>query len=175
VGHNGGVRWFNAKTHDDVVADLQTHRGGASRVLAHASGPDAEVLCVVDALALRRAGEWTLIEWQMVQSGGWKGERSRLEWQLADQSRGHVVLDDPGRVPEVFQERVNASIIIQQGFDVPGGGRVMIAGRRSLVPGEQDRPLVWQAVAQGKAKLPDPQVRQFVLDATASLRADYEF
>lgn len=155
--------------------ELRAHRGRPSRVLAHAEGPDADVLVLVDALAVRRAGGWTVVPWQMIQTGGWKGERGHLEWQLADQTKDSVALRDPGRVPESFQERVNASIIVQQSFEVPSGGRVVIAGRRSLTPGDEAQPPVWQAVAQGAAKLSDPQVREFVLATTAALRADFEF
>ncbi|WP_203567106.1 hypothetical protein [Aestuariimicrobium ganziense] len=169
------MRLFRSKPPTALTDDLATHLGRRPRVLARGTGPGVEVLTLVEALAVQRDGHWTIIEWHLVQSGGWRAERGRLEWRLADQSRDRVELSEPGRVPETFQERVNASIIIQQTYDAPGGGRVMIAGRRSLVPGRGDQEPVWQAVTQGGAKLSDPQVREFVLDTTARLRADYGF
>lgn len=156
-----------------LVADLRAV-GIEGRVLAQAEGPAGHaVIALEDQLALRDGDGWTAVGWHLLKGGGWKKDTQTLRWSTNAGEGGEVHLDDPGRVPEVFNERVMASIVVQQNYDAPGGGRVMIAGRRRLGPGAHGEKVVWQAVTSGSASLADPAVADFVIARTAELRADY--
>ena len=155
-----------------MTRDLERVAPGG-RVLAWADGPDGALAVALDGvLAVRTQGEWEVHGWHLLQGGGWNRDSSTLRWTTNEDVRGSIVLDEPGRVPEVFNERMMASIVVQQNFDAPGGGRVMVAGRRAL--GATSSGTVWQAVTQGKAKLDDPVVREFVLERTAELKDQYD-
>ncbi|CAI9411139.1 hypothetical protein AESSP_02588 [Aestuariimicrobium sp. T2.26MG-19.2B] len=164
---------FGRKTLPPAVSrDLESRVPGA-RALAWAAGPDDSWAVALDsALAIGRRGQWEVHGWHLLQAGGWNRDSSSLRWTTNTDERGSIVLDDPGRVPEVFNERVMASIVVQQNFDAPGGGRVMVAGRRAL--GAAGGATVWQAVSQGRADLDDPQVRAFVLARTTELQEQYD-
>ncbi|MGJ6979542.1 hypothetical protein ACSDQ9_03295 [Aestuariimicrobium soli] len=157
----------------DVIADLARQVEGG-RVLAWAVGAgDAVAVALDSAFAVRRDGVWEVHGWHLLQGGGWNRDSSALRWTTNTDERGSVVLDEPGRLPEVFNERMMASIVVQQNFDAPGGGRVMVAGRRPL-GGAGEGATVWQVVTHGRAKLDDPEVRAFLLERTAELKEQYD-
>lgn len=145
-------------------------------MLAWASGPDDGLAVALDsAFAVRRAGEWEVHGWHLLQGGGWNRDSSALHWTTNTDERGSVTLEEPGRVPEVFNERVMASIVVQQNLDAPGGGRVMIAGRRPLGgAARRAQSTVWQVVTHGRARLDDPEVHAFLLERTAELKEQYD-
>ena len=60
--------------------------------------------------------------WHEIERGGWNGETEQLRWQTYGGARSAVALPDPARVPEVFKERVDASIVVRA--FVPLGGPV---------------------------------------------------
>lgn len=166
------MSWFSKSRPDaTAVNELAAHLGRRPRPLAWASGPDAYALGLAEGLAVRQDGEWDLIGWHEIESGGWQGETGELRWRLDDDTEGSVALTDPGLLPELLRERVEASIVIEQYLDVPGG-RVVIAGRRAL--GDPEAPIVCHAMPVGGANLDNPVVRQRVVDATEKLRLDYE-
>jgi hypothetical protein len=58
-----------------------------------------------------------------------------------------VVLTEPGSLPDLFRERVGASIVVQQRFELSRGRAAMIVARRRL---DDDRhPLIWSLSRQG--------------------------
>lgn len=157
-----------------VVEDHREQTGYSGRVLASASGPRVEVLAFTDRLAVRVGDEgWREIGWHQVQTGGWKAERDELHWRLTDGSTEAVQLDEPRTLPTVFRERVQATIAVQDQFDVPGGGAVLISARRDLSAGSAE--LIWSATAVRGARMDNPVVKALADEALARLRADYDF
>ncbi len=142
-----------------------------------------------DALALRHpdagdgdvggggaAGPWRVLEWPEVRSGSWDGETGRLSVTTLDGTTQRLKLTEPGRLPGVFHERVQATILVEERISVPGG-EVLVSGRRQpagVDTGSQGQRVVWHAVAIGRADLADPQVSRLVVAATERLRSDYE-
>lgn len=157
-----------------LVADLKAAGVPIGQVLATAqgSGQDA-VVALDDQLAVRDDQGWTTTGWHLIQGGGWSKDKSALTWTTNSGQKHSVVLDEPGRVPEAFNERVTASFVVTQSYDAPGGGRVTIAGRRPIGRSAAEQNIVWQAVTAGSATLADPEVRDFVVARTAELRDDY--
>jgi hypothetical protein len=74
-------------------------------------------------------------------------------------------------MPSVFRERVQASIVVNEQLTVPDNrGQVLIACRRNL---GADEPLRWLVEPIGRTDLNDPPVRDFVIQQTERLRAEY--
>ena len=140
-------------------------------VLAVGRGEGALVVAQRDILTVRQADQWQVMGWHEIQRGGWRSEDQALSWELVDGSRGSVVLSDPGQVPSVFRERVQASIVVNEQVTVPDDrGQVIIVGRRNL---GTDEPLRWLVEPVGRTNLSDPWVRDFVVLQTERIRAEY--
>lgn len=148
---------------------VQPHPG---HLLAWASGPRVELLAFTDHLAVQRGQQWQRIGWHEVRTGGWKSESDELHWRLLDGSTERLALTEPGRVPEVFRERVNASIVLDETFPVPSGGAVLVSARRDL--GNPEPRLLWSATSVQGARMSDPEVSDLATRALGLLRADYD-
>ena len=161
----------------DLSAELKRLRPEAGSVMAVGTGDGLTVVACRECLALHRAAptedqdEWEFIGWHLITRGGWNKRDSELRWTLADESQDKVSLSDPGDIPDAFRNRVQASIVIEQVYDAPGGGHVVLAGRRRL---GDDTTIVWQVTTLGVARLSDPAVARFATDRAAELRADYD-
>lgn len=158
----------------EAARELSAHLGRRVQVLTEGRGEGVVVLGLVDALGVRRDQDWELVEWHLIRHGHWDEEQRTLSWVLADDTSGSVVLSEPGRVPELFQERVKASIVVEDRTPAPGGGWILLVGRRSLAHSDDPEPgIVWQVLAEGAAELRDPQVSEHIVARVAALESDY--
>ncbi|MGO4957181.1 hypothetical protein ACTQ49_07890 [Luteococcus sp. Sow4_B9] len=157
-----------------VLASYRDQTGDRRTPLAQASGPRIDLLGFTDLFAVRYAAQdWQMIGWHQVRSGGWKAEREELHWRLLDGSAGAFHLTSMGAFPGLFRERVQASIVVEDRFEVPTGGMVLLAARRDL--GQAQPTLEWTVDAVRGASLDDPEVKDLADRALARLRADYDF
>lgn len=175
------MRWpWEHDRDDDLISDLagfldETPGAVRRRALATARGAEDSAVALREGLALRRsASGWRVLQWPEVRSGSWDGETNRLTVTTLDGGSTVLRFDDPGLLPGVFFERVQATILVEERVKVPGG-EVLVSGRRQPagVPGDES-PVVWHALAIGPADLNDPAVSRLVVAATERLRADYE-
>lgn len=121
--------------------------GRRVRVLAWARGADGLVVGLAHALALHNAEGWRFVPWHTIDSGGWNAETGRLRWRPVDGSSVEIALDQPGSLPELFRERVGASIVVHERFELSRGRAAMIVARRRL---DDDRaPLIWSCTQVG--------------------------
>jgi len=182
------MRWPWTPDRDDhLIADLAAFLGEPPqqvrrRTLATASGPRDGVVALREGLALRGAevGEpasgWRVLQWPEVRSGSWDGETTTLRITTLEDERLAVRLTEPGLLPEVFVDRVQATLLVEERVKVPGG-EVLVSGRRQpagVGPSAEGPAIVWHAMAIGPADLNDPEVSRLVVAATERLRADYE-
>lgn len=138
-----------------------------------ATGNDGLWIVVLpDALAEQRADGWRFVGWHEIDRGGWNSQNSELTWELVDGRRGSVLLDDPGRVPEVFAERVAASIVVQQHVEIDGTREgAVISARRDL--GDRSAPLLWRT-RRGRGTPDSIEVQHVLAAETQRLRTDYD-
>lgn len=160
---------FAARPDKSLVKELATQTGGRVDVIAHGSGPEASLLATREILALRSRGDWRIFGWEEVTSGSWRAELSTFSWKTTEGEDFSVHLDDVGRLPELFQERVQASTVVTVSHDLTRG-RVQIIGRRKLDGSDETR---WYAVAGGGADLADGPVAALVIAETDRLKAEY--
>ncbi|MGA4668700.1 hypothetical protein ACPCG0_02700 [Propionibacteriaceae bacterium Y1923] len=157
----------------EVASELKRRRPQAGTVMAVGHGDGLTLVATTECLALHRPDhdEWEFIGWHLITRGGWNQKASKLRWTLADDTTTFVTLTEPGNIPDVFRDRVRASIVVEQSFPAPGGGHVVISGRRKLAG---DQGLVWQVSTLGAARLSDPRVADLAREKAAQLRYDYE-
>lgn len=150
----------------DEVAELVGQRPS---VLAWGTGEAATVLGLRYAFAVKEDA-WRLVGYHTVARGGWRPDVRVLWWEDLDQTMHEVNLDDPGQFPELFRERVNATILADR---VVGetGCQARITARRDLA--DVDARVHWAASPMGATSSTDPAYEQLVEAGIAALRIDY--
>ncbi|PKQ30911.1 MAG: hypothetical protein CVT62_10590 [Actinobacteria bacterium HGW-Actinobacteria-2] len=114
---------------------------GKARVLARSASAGRPVLGLTDRLIYPTDGGWSEIAWHEIERGGWDNATRQLNWSTVDGTWVAVELDDPGRIPQLFQERVNATVAYSRHLEFDGHHSVVISARRSLV--DVAAPLIW--------------------------------
>ena len=146
--------------------------GRQVRVLARGRAGDRWVLGLPGLLAWQEGDGWATIDWHRILRGGWQAETSRLAWIEYDGTRGELALGDPGTLPDLFRERVTASILVRR--DVPVAGTrhgVTVVGRRVLDTDPAE--IQWHASLNRGTRWTDPGAREAAERALAELRADF--
>ena len=121
----------------------------------------------------RAAGDgWRHVGWHEIEHGGWNAETRKLSWAEYGGRRGSIELTGPGRLPELFRERVAASIVVERFVPISGDRGVVVNGRRDL---GADRPVItWHATLGRGLTWSTPGLRETVDEAMAELRAEYD-
>lgn len=131
----------------EVYASLAAAAGNRPRVLAWALGAHGPVVGMPDRLAISGPDGWLFVPWHEIGAGAWNAENGQLRWTLVDGQSDAVQVDDAGSLPDVFRERVGASIVVQQRVELDRGRAAMIVARRRL--DDRAAPLVWSVTRQG--------------------------
>lgn len=118
------------------------------------------------------ARAWSHLGWHRIERGSWNGEARRLSWTDYDGVRGSATLPRPGRVPELFRERIAASIAVEEIVQVGGGRSVAISGRRDLSAPESR--LEWQTSLSRGLNWQQPGLRALAEEVLARLQAEYD-
>ncbi len=153
-----------------VFASLDASVGGGAKVLAWAPTADGHAVGLADRLAISDAGDWRFVEWHEIETGGWNREAAALRWVKTDGSEGGVTLVDPGGLPELFMERVEATIVVRLPYESLGGRQVTITARRGL---GADQQIVWGWSAPDRSRLSAAVVSDVEAEV-ARVRAEYE-
>lgn len=156
----------------DELTGLDAAVGKAVDPLAVARGDGALVVATRGCMAVSREGRWQVVPWDEILNGGWDAPTTTLRWSLLDGTRESVQLGDPAELPGVFIERIQASIVVQKRFEIPGElGTIVISGRRN--PARADD-LRWMVQPIGRTDLADPEVRRVATAETENLKREYE-
>ncbi|WOP17827.1 hypothetical protein [Raineyella sp. LH-20] len=116
---------------------------------------------------------WQVLAWHRIVRGGWDKDIRRLSWVDYDGHRGELPLEEPRSLPELFKERVEASIMVRRQVSVPGTKNgVVVVGRRVL--GAEPAVLEWHASLNKGTHWSDPGAREAAETALAELKADYD-
>ena len=176
-----GRRWWSRSrgvptdAHASWRASLSQLPGRPARILAWAPTVDGGLVLLSPAVisALRDAG-WRQHGWHEIERGGWNAETAQLSWQTYAGTRGAAVLPDPARVPEVFRERVDASVVFERFVPLGGAGErgVVVSGRRDLAGGGTD--LTWHTTLTRGVTWRTPGVRELADTSLAALRREYD-
>lgn len=139
-----------------------------------ASGRTAlgQVLGLADALVYSEDTDCHEVAWHEIDSGGWDHESGTLRWTTVDGYSSALVLTGIGRLPDLFNERVTASIACIRTVNLAGSGTAVITARRDLA--HPTSALIWR-VAPGKGVQPQQVDRDpLVAVELERLRAEYD-
>lgn len=143
------------------------------KVITCGRGENVTVIAVTEGLVVLTDETDSAVAWHEIVHGGWNGNTSTLTWDFLDGSGASVMLQKPGKIPEVFKARVTESIAATRSVPVHGGD-VLIAGR---IPAghlaDPERSITWTAMARESADLNDPETRQKVVEATDALKKEW--
>ena len=152
------------------TASLAEQPGRPARILAWARGPDGYVIGSPAALSWGEA-EWSHVGWHEIERGGWNSETTKLSWTLYGGRRGSVGLDEPGRLPELFRERIAATIAVERFVPVSGDRGVIVTARRDL---GADGGISWHSTLTRGLTWQTDGVRAVADDAVARLRTEFD-
>ena len=145
------------------IDELASFLGRRPRVLAWARADGDLVAGLLDGLAVRESGAWGFTPWDEIEHGGWDGRE--LSWRGGDGRRRTFALTAPGRLPELFHERVQASILGQWPVRWDGGSASVVLRRN---PGLTDAPARWRVIASPGVAVDGAPARQAI---AAAMRA----
>lgn len=123
-------------------------------------------------LSLGDTGSWQHIGWHQFERGDWNAETQALRWALYGGTRGTAHLQTPARLPELFRERIAASIVIERFIPVRGTKGIIISARRNLA--DQDGPLDWHRSLSPGLTWDERGVEDLAELTIADLRTEYD-
>lgn len=156
----------------NTLESLERHLGQRPRVLAWGRSTDGIAVGLPDRLAYNGPDRWLDQLWHRVARGAWDRSTSTLRWSSVEGAGQELTLTQPGKLPELFNERVSASIVLQRLVDLPTRGSAQITLRRDL--GDPHAALMWSVLPQGRARLDEPGAQAVVAAELARLRAEYD-
>jgi hypothetical protein len=119
----------------------------SARILAWGRMPDGYCIGSPALLSYGSDDGWQQVGWHEIQRGGWNAERGELSWTEVAQPgqiarRRTIPLTEPGRLPELFRERVAATIAVERFVPIAGEHGVIVTARRDL---SQDGSISWHS------------------------------
>ena len=119
---------------------------------------------------------WKHIGWHEIERGGWNAELRKLSWVLhaapgKPSPRGSLELLKPGRLPELFRERISATIAIERFVPLVGERGVTITARRDL---GASGTVAWHSTLTRGLSWETDGVRAAVDQAMEELRTEYD-
>lgn len=156
-------------------SSLAESPGRPTRVLAWApTSEEGMVVLSPAALSISSRDGWRHVGWHEIERGGWNSETAQLHWQTYAGARGAALLPDPGRVPEAFKERIDATVAVERFFPIAAGSDrgVVISGRRDLADGPTT--IDWHATLTRGVTWRTPGARELADAAMAELRRGYD-
>jgi hypothetical protein len=168
------ARGLPRDVHASWVASMAAEPGRPARILAWAAGgAPVERFCIGSPAVLSAGGveAWQHVGWHRIERGGWNDELHQLSWVQLDGRRGSVQLDAPGRLPELFRERIEATIVVRQFVPLAGERGVTVSARRDLGAGGG---IDWHTSLTRGLSSQDAEVQRAVDDALAATRAEYD-
>ncbi|MSS45687.1 hypothetical protein FYJ43_06460 [Cutibacterium sp. WCA-380-WT-3A] len=164
--------WWTKGPSADEMARLRAVLGFDDvKVLASGRGDGVTAIAVIEGLVVLTDDADSAVAWHEIVRGKWNGNTETLSWEFLDGSGTSVVLNKPGKIPEVFRAKITESIAATRTVPVRGGS-ILIAGR---IPAGHlaDGSITWTALARESADLNDPETRQVIMETTSSLKKEW--
>jgi hypothetical protein len=142
--------------------ELEAEAPEESEALEGLPAPEAEV----------DSDAWVHLGWHEIERGGWDEETGELSWTRYAGPPGRLTLTEPGRLPEVFRERVAASIVLEKFVPIRNGRGVLLSGRRDLADG--DVAIIWNSSLGRGLTWQMEGVQEATAEAIAQVRREYD-
>jgi hypothetical protein len=172
----GSAWWSRSRglpraTYANWRESLAATPGRPARILAWAASPGGFVIGSPAALSWEGEEGWTHVGWHEIERGGWNTETATLSWTLHGGRRGSVTLDQPGRLPELFRERIAATIALERFVPVAGDRGIIVTARRDLA---DDGAISWHSSLTRGLTWHSEGVQAAADRAMAELRSEYD-
>ncbi|KGN39026.1 hypothetical protein N803_00430 [Knoellia subterranea KCTC 19937] len=156
---------------DEVAAVLGSR---AAEVLSVAREPRTTAYLVATkthVYAVRGGSEAGSVEldrpWHMVDTGSWDDETRRLTVQWVDRAPASVwEIELPSTLPQVFRERVQATVVLSDEVDLGGRQKARVVVRKDL----ETQALLGQTILGRGVRSTDPGVLETTRAALDRLR-----
>jgi len=150
--------------------------GRPTRILAWARTETGFCIGSPSALSYGDQFGWRHLGWHEIERGGWDAATGELRWTELSApgdppTTGAVALTEPGRLPELFRERVSATIAVEKFVALAGSRGVVITARRDLAAAGA---ITWHATLTRGLTWQTDGVRAAVDQAMAELRREYD-
>lgn len=155
-----------------TAASLAGFLGFRPRVLAWGRTTTGVGVGLSDRLTYLQGEQWGQQVWHEVARGGWEESSGRLQWTDVQGREGSLLLTEPRRLPDLFNERVSASIVLQKIVDLGRGRSAVVSLRRDL--GSPGAPLVWRVRLGSGVDQDDPVVVGALTAELDRLRTEYD-
>jgi hypothetical protein len=147
-----------------------------ARILAWASTSTGYSIASPSLLSYGDEEAWRHVGWHEIERGGWNAELRKLSWVLhaapgKPSPRGSLELIEPGRLPELFPERISATIAIERFVPLVGERGVTITARRDLAASGR---ITWHSTLTRGLNWETHGVRAAVDQAMEELRTEYD-
>lgn len=160
-----------ARPERDLTDSLTAHLGRRGKVLAWSPTRDGAVVGLADQLLVQDAAGWRGYPWHSIATGKWQPDSQQLTWVDTAGNEHTVVLDRPGRFPDLFNERISASVVFTRRVEFGRGRYATIALRRDLATATGDA--AWQVTPSAGVNLADPEVSARIDQELAEVQADF--
>jgi hypothetical protein len=155
---------------------LAAQGGQPIRILGWAKTPTG--FCVASPATLSYGDElaWEHLGWHEIERGGWNADLNKLSWVRyappgEAAARGSLELTEPGRLPELFRERISATIAVERFVPLAGERGVVIAARRDL---GGSGTVVWHGTLTRGLSWQTDGVRAAVDQAMEQVKTEYD-
>ena len=161
--------------YDSWRSSLTTQPARSIRILAWAKTPTEFGIASPTTLSYGDENAWTHLGWHQIERGGWNAELNKLSWVLyappgESSPRDSLELVEPGRLPELFRERVSATIAVEKFVPLIGQRGVTITARRDLGGGV----ITWHSTLTRGLSWQTEAVRTAVDQAMEQVRTEYD-
>jgi hypothetical protein len=134
-----------------------------------AAADEVYAIALVGHLAIGRTGGWTIVGWHEIVRGGWGPDTGHLTWTDTWGQDRVLALVNPGHLPALFRERVDATVLIEDKIGLQQGAVIVSAHRRLDDP---DAPPVWRTTVLDPATPPSPDIMAAAQERLRELRQD---
>ena len=175
---SGFTRWWSkgrglpTAIHDSWQESLRAHPERQARVLAWAWTEDG--VCIGSRSLLSHGNEsgWHHVGWHQIERGEWNADTRKLSWTSYDGDPRFVQLTEPGRMPELFRERISASIVAERFVPITGQRGITVSGRRDLA--DAGAAITWHRTLSRGISWQSEGVQEAADAALAELREEYD-
>ncbi|HVD54477.1 MAG TPA: hypothetical protein VNC13_09875 [Propionibacteriaceae bacterium] len=169
-------RGLPSAVYESWKESLAAQLGRPARILAWATTPAGFCIASLATLSYGTEDAWQHIGWHEIEHGGWNAELRRLSWVLyaipgQAATRGSLELTEPGRIPELFRERISATIAVEKFVPLSGERGVTVTARRDLGRGGA---VSWHGTLTRGLSWQTDGVPAAVDQALEQVRAEYE-
>jgi hypothetical protein len=175
---SGPKRWWSKRrglptaTYESWRDTLRAQPERQPRVLAWARAVNGVCIGSPSLLSYGSQSGWTHVGWHQIERGGWNAETHKLSWTSYDGIKQFVELTEPGRLPELFRERVSATIVAERFVPIAGERGVTVSGRRDLADATSS--ITWHRTLSRGISWDTHGVQEAADAALAELRREYD-